>query len=615
MICCKTFLRIAICLISLTAFTLAANGILPGSGTELNPYLIEDINDLEAFIDSDNSAAYWASGIYTRLTNDISLAGHHFNSAPIAPDTSSNDDYQGFSYKGTFDGNGHTISNLEILNSTNDYIGLFGMIDTTATVKNLGLEYLNISTDNIAIHIGGLAAYNSGTISHCCTKGSITADNNAGGLCGTNHSGSITNCYSTVELSTVSSADTLGGFCGYNSNNSLIDKCYFAGTITANDGFHISVNCFCGHNSAYSTISNCFWDSDISIWLNDEGYATPAATIEMQTQSTFTDAGWDFSFSDGNYADWVIYPNSYPQLFWENSIAYSGETTLYKPIGSTDINFSIDIFATTQQLVTWTITCPSESYLIEAVDPKTTASTGPDDITSVTIFCRDINYPEGTYTETLTLSSDIGDSIEIPIELNIYSPVNITDFAIFAQYWLQTGCDLPDAPCADADFCIDGTIDISDLNLLAANWLVIEIPSIKPNPFDGFETGDFSALPWVIDSNAPWTVVTDSSNSGSYSARSGPIPGGVYSSLLQLEIDSDLTNISFAVKTQCPSYFTHFYFYIDDESVEKFSGINDWQTKSYSIEPGEHKFQWFYMNLTPDSDPEKCAWIDDIELY
>ena len=45
----------------------AADGVLSGSGTEADPYLIEDVNDLQAFSNADNQEMYWSEGVHTRL--------------------------------------------------------------------------------------------------------------------------------------------------------------------------------------------------------------------------------------------------------------------------------------------------------------------------------------------------------------------------------------------------------------------------------------------------------------------------------------------------------------------------------------------------------------------
>jgi len=45
--------------------------------------------------------------------------------------------------------------------------------------------------------------------------------------------------------------------------------------------------------------------------------------------------------------------------------------------------------------------------------------------------------------------------------------VDLSDFSIFAQYWLESGSDLP------ADLDGSGTVDIDDLKLLVYEWLCI----------------------------------------------------------------------------------------------------------------------------------------------
>ena len=104
-------------------------------------------------------------------------------------------------FKGTFNGNGKTISNLRVnLNtgSANTVLaGLFGVIDKEAKVQKLKLENVNI-TAQIGIidkhasynYGGGLVAVNDGEIKNCSVKGQVTAQNGftnyAGGIAGWN---------------------------------------------------------------------------------------------------------------------------------------------------------------------------------------------------------------------------------------------------------------------------------------------------------------------------------------------------------------------------------------------------------------------------------------------
>ena len=76
---------------------------LNGSGTQENPYLIENAVDFDEF--TDNSS-YWATGIHTKLMTDIDLSGRTYTTAVIAPDTDNGTSgHQGTIYAGVFNGN------------------------------------------------------------------------------------------------------------------------------------------------------------------------------------------------------------------------------------------------------------------------------------------------------------------------------------------------------------------------------------------------------------------------------------------------------------------------------------------------------------------------------
>jgi len=162
-------------LVSADAFTggisYGAGGVLPGDGlSESTAYLIEDLADFDVFADQANAATYWASGVHTKLTCDPNLAGRIYATAVIAPDTSTNYDFQGTLFAGVFDGNSHVIRNLTIdtAGAGNDFLGLFGKIEGSgAEIRNLGLENVNITGGNDSCVLGGLCGFNSyGTITN-----------------------------------------------------------------------------------------------------------------------------------------------------------------------------------------------------------------------------------------------------------------------------------------------------------------------------------------------------------------------------------------------------------------------------------------------------------------
>ncbi len=143
-----------------------------GSGTASDPYQIASKADLLVLAASPSD--YSKSFI---LTADISLASESFTSAIIAPDTvndNANSDFNGTAFTGVFDGAGYRISDAHINGGieARDYLGLFGKIGAAGQVKNLVIEYLNIScsypsTLAHSYYHGALCGYNSGSITNC----------------------------------------------------------------------------------------------------------------------------------------------------------------------------------------------------------------------------------------------------------------------------------------------------------------------------------------------------------------------------------------------------------------------------------------------------------------
>ena len=136
-------------------------------------------------------------------------------------------------FTATFDGNGHTISNLYInyINRSDyvrDLVGLFGMMNG-AEIRNLGLLGGSVAGNAV---IGGLVGANfEGTITACYATGSVTGvDGSTGGLVGGN-AGTITACHATGSVTGVDG--NTGGLVGYNEGT--ITACYATGSVAGED--------------------------------------------------------------------------------------------------------------------------------------------------------------------------------------------------------------------------------------------------------------------------------------------------------------------------------------------------------------------------------------------
>ena len=160
------------------------------------------------------------SDINITLDTDIDLTGKDWT--PIGTDYDN-------SYKGTFDGGGHTITGLTF--TTNDeYAGLFGYLNRAGTVKNVVMEGVQITSNQIyGGSIGGVVGSSWGTIENCSVSGSISGTVYVGGVVGVQIGGSITGCSSSA---TVKGMVDVGGVAGQTNSSATLTACYATGNVT-----------------------------------------------------------------------------------------------------------------------------------------------------------------------------------------------------------------------------------------------------------------------------------------------------------------------------------------------------------------------------------------------
>ena len=153
------------------------------------------------------------------LDTDIDLTGKDWT--PIGTDYDN-------SYKGTFDGGGHTITGLTF--TTNDeYAGLFGRLNRAGTVKNVVMEGVQITSNQIdGGSIGGVVGSSWGTIENCSVSGSVSGTVYVGGVVGVQIGGSITGCSSSA---TVKGMVDVGGVAGQTNSSATLTACYATGNV------------------------------------------------------------------------------------------------------------------------------------------------------------------------------------------------------------------------------------------------------------------------------------------------------------------------------------------------------------------------------------------------
>jgi hypothetical protein len=140
-------------------------------------------------------------------------------------------------------------------------------------------------------NVGGLVGTNWSNLSSCYSTGDVSGDYRVGGLSGSNI-GNVSNCYSTGDVNGVS---VVGGLVGQNGFGEwpeeypgYISNSYSTGSVqgVSNKGGLVGYN-------HLGNILRSFWDMQTSDLDHSDG-GTGKTTDEMQTMSTFTDAGWDF---------------------------------------------------------------------------------------------------------------------------------------------------------------------------------------------------------------------------------------------------------------------------------------------------------------------------------
>ena len=174
------------------------------------------------------------------------------------------------SYKGTFDGGGHTITGLTF--TTNDeFAGLFGWLNRAGTVKNVVMEGVQITSNQIyGGSIGGVVGNSWGTIENCSVSGNVSGTVYVGGVVGVQIGGSITGCSSSA---TVKGTVDVGGVAGQTNSSATLTACYATGNviIEINPKKNIAGGGLVGMNAGISLLA-CYATGNVTSTGSSTGY-------------------------------------------------------------------------------------------------------------------------------------------------------------------------------------------------------------------------------------------------------------------------------------------------------------------------------------------------------
>jgi FlaG/FlaF family flagellin (archaellin) len=292
-----------------------------GEGSLAAPYKIGNVHQLQAINESDTKREKQ----YELLADVDAGQTSNWNGGngfrPIG--------VKGGSFNGTFDGQGHTVSNLFIGKSVNtgtDTGGTFGIVGPDGVVTSVHISNAEVATNN-GFNVGILAGINNGKLKNSTTSGAIFGVSTVGGLVGSNDNGAVSNSSSTATVK--AGGINHGGLIGANRANGVVKNSYARGTVDGDE----NVGGLAGANSgtvdaSYSaaqiqdgtniggfsgdstgTASRSYWDTNESGVSSSAGNETALNTSEMQGTTAETSmSGLDF------VGNWTTVPGDYPEL-------------------------------------------------------------------------------------------------------------------------------------------------------------------------------------------------------------------------------------------------------------------------------------------------------------
>lgn len=291
-----------------------ASGFAVGTGTENNPYQINTAAELAYFAENVN-AGNWYDGEYIILKNNINLNNQEWT--PIGNHSNS--------FRGNFDGRNHTVTGMQISNSSADYVGLFGectKFNVNSAIKNITVKDSVICGENVVgaivgyakeiniencrsigntingkTDVGGICGkiggYSVGKVSQCYNSSKVTGRGRVGGIAGMG--GIAENCLNTGEIMIINKAHKSagGGIFGIfddTTASASITACVNLGKVSGGESFGGIV----GSTDSESTghISNCYYNMDAITGGFDAGTALTAGQLCGALPEGFDSANW-----------------------------------------------------------------------------------------------------------------------------------------------------------------------------------------------------------------------------------------------------------------------------------------------------------------------------------
>ena len=254
-----------------TVFAFGSISVVPDGYTAI--YTIDDLYAVR-----NNLSGNYILMADIDMSKETAKGGNYDTGNGWAPIGSS----QKESFSGVFDGNGHTLSGMQIFDASG-YVGLFGYV-YGGTIKNLGLE--NVSIEAVAAktlingRCGGIAGHvYQGEIRGCYTTGKISAVISSsydgrwdiGGIAGVAEYSVVKDCYSSALVygegssryyqgNTYDRFTNVSGICGALGSGAECSTCITIGSVSSGNGYALTNTVSAIRSGTSGEFSNCYYN-------------------------------------------------------------------------------------------------------------------------------------------------------------------------------------------------------------------------------------------------------------------------------------------------------------------------------------------------------------------
>ena len=242
-------------------------------------------------------------------------------------------------FTGSFNGSGHTVRGVSINRSNDDYVGLFGYIDSNSRVEYVGVDGVDIRGNTF---VGGLVGNSyEGTVSQSYANGMVVGNTQVGGLVGNSFSGVVSESYVRSTVTAVGATPSkFGGLVGSNTGTGIVNTSYAAGTVDEADA--VTVGGLVGQNTG--TVETAYWDraatgqaaaiGDGTVGPAVVGFGAAGDTGPAAEMQGFVPRVTMFNFSFESPTTWAL-TGSYPALAWQSIIGPTVDRLVAEDITTT----------------------------------------------------------------------------------------------------------------------------------------------------------------------------------------------------------------------------------------------------------------------------------------